>query len=352
MADLTKSGNLFSRIFGGGPKVESLPLHLFGKLPIYKDFISCGLTDDPSKELRDWLSNGFSHRWSTREEYKGADIPLHTFLLHLPETKRFAAGALWGSEDEGGLRRFPFTLFTILPTGGRIADPLSAADYLSQFEQKALEIKKRVQNGMSLSSFYQAYRGIKLDLVVKSPKDVEAGLRANLDGTPVSTFARSLFGDEEAPDRWPGLLKGLSEHAGTGGAAAVRIPLGERLPAGQQLQFWYLWLRAQGRSAEVCGLLSQRAGPFARAVLFFRDLRPDDVLLLHPERSDYDFVEELAPVAPPPVVTGATPLTPLREEEIPTASGGAASDPPDPLSGERSLPAGWGAPLLGLVPAG
>lgn len=348
MTDLTKSGNLFSRIFGGGPKVESLPLHLFGKLPIYKDFISCGLTDDPSKELRDWLSNGFSHRWSVREEYKGADIPLHTFLLHLPESKRFAAGAVWGSEDEGGLRRFPFTLFSILPPG-RAVDPLSAADYLSQFEQKALEIRKRVQGGMSLSSFYQAYRGIKLELVVRSPKEVEAGLRAALERTPVSTFANSLFGEDEAPARWPPLLRGLSDHAGNGGAAAVRIPLGERFPAGQQLQFWLLWLRGNGRGGEgVSGLLSQRAGPFARAVLFFRDVRPDDILLLHPERSDYDFVEELAPSAPPPVSTGATQLVP--EEEIPTASG-APTDDPDPAA-ERPVPAGWSAPLLSLLPAG
>ncbi len=42
------------------PPTESWPLFAFGKLPVYKDFISAGLTDDASREFRDWLSNGFT----------------------------------------------------------------------------------------------------------------------------------------------------------------------------------------------------------------------------------------------------------------------------------------------------
>ena len=52
----------------GPPRMETCALHLYGKLPIYKDFISSGLTEEGAKEFRDWLGNGFSRRWANDDE--------------------------------------------------------------------------------------------------------------------------------------------------------------------------------------------------------------------------------------------------------------------------------------------
>ena len=54
------------------PPTESWPLFAFGKLPVYKDFISAGLTDDVSREFRveliDQAGSVHESRLRTRHE--------------------------------------------------------------------------------------------------------------------------------------------------------------------------------------------------------------------------------------------------------------------------------------------
>jgi hypothetical protein len=143
---------------------------------------------------------------------------------------------------------------------------------------------------------------------------------------------------------------GLRARAGLG-AGAVRIPLGNLLPADLQVQIWLTWLEAEGVLDErgPSGTLVSRAGGRSRAVLLFRDLRPEDFLLLHPDRSDYEFVEETAP--PPPEPTAA-PVSGEPEGEAPPADRAETrvGDSGEPARGEEAAaPPGWDAPLAAFL---
>lgn len=317
----------------GPPKLEAYALHLYGKLPIYKDFITSGFTEEGSKDFRDWLGNGFSRRWSVLDEYKGTEIPLHTFLFALPGGKRSVAGALWGSHDEGGLRQFPFTLFAVLPQGRPVADPFVALSYLEVFEERATYIRRNFRQGRTVASFYETFRGARIEVPVKRPAKIAEAVEKEAKGVTLGDFAESLLGPSAAAD-WPGFLsKVKSACAGSGGAEAIRIPLGNLLPAEQQVQIWLSWLSSEGvldRSAPV-GSLVCRSGGRSRAVLFFRDLRPEDFLLLHPDATDYEFVEE-------------TTSAPGAEGEARALEGDVVETPPAPPS-----PPGWSEPLAAFL---
>lgn len=327
----------------GPPKMETYALHLYGKLPIYKDFISSGLTEEGAKEFRDWLGNGFSRRWSTVEDYKQTEIPLHTFLLALPGVKRAVAGALWGSHDEGGLRQFPFTLFSVVPSGRPAADPLIALSFLEVFEERAAYIRRTFVPGRTLASFYEGFRGARIEIPVKRPAKIVEGVEKEAKDVTLGDFAESLLGEGAAAE-WPRFLERLRaacDQAPGSGAGAVRIPVGNLLPAALQVQLWLTWLEAEGafRHRAPSGTLVCRSGGRSRAVLLFRDARPEDFLLLHPEKADYEFVEETIPkgriAADPPA--GAT--------AAPGSDGETPADGPGP--GEP-LP-GWSKPLAELL---
>ena len=328
----------------GPPKLETYALHLYGKLPIYKDFISSGFTEEGSKDLRDWLGNGFSRRWSVLDEYKGSEIPLHTFLFALPGGKRSVAGALWGSHDEGGLRQFPFMLFSVVPQGRPAADPLVALSFLEVFEERAAYIRRSFLQGRTVASFYESFRGARIEVPVKRLGKIVEGVEKEAKSFTVGDFAESLLG-AAAPAEWPRFLarvKAACGHSPGEGAGAVRLPLGNLLPAELQVQLWLTWLEGEGVLAGrgPSGTLVCRSGGHSRAVLLFRDLRPEDFLLLHPERTDYEFVEETAAAAPG------------RPEAVPPADGavapaGGSQEPVGTDSG--GLPPGWSAPLTAFL---
>jgi type VI secretion system ImpM family protein len=285
---------------GGEPvRTVRVALNAYGKLPIYKDFISVGLTDPGAREFRTWLDRGFSHRWSADDGYRETEIPRHLFLLRLPESGVLAAGSLWGSRDEGGLRRFPFTLFATLPEGHRAADPLTATESLEAMGRQADAVDRDFGPGGALATFYQAYRGAELEVPVKPSERIRREARADLERLTVSALAGALFGPE-APARWPALLSGLDAFAGASrgeGARAARVPLSGTLPRSRELQFWLLRMARVGAGRNVTGLLYPAGSGAARATVFLRDLRPEDFLLLHPGRSDYPYAEDLGSVA-------------------------------------------------------
>jgi type VI secretion system ImpM family protein len=281
------------------PPTESWPLFAFGKLPVYKDFISAGLTDDVSREFRDWLSDGFSKVWSARDDCRSAEIPLHAFLLRLPASRKMAAGVLWGSTDQGGLRKFPFALFTILPAGKAAAAVLTALDYLPVFESRAREIRRKYDAGGSLADVYQELRGARIDVPLRTPEQVRSRLAEALASRRVGPLARALF-ERDAESRWSALLSGLDAAARhpAAGAAAFRVPLAEETSPLDQLKLWTARLGKASQAGQApAGVLYRTGGSAPRGVVFFRDARVEDILLLHPEAIPTDFVEEIPPPA-------------------------------------------------------
>jgi type VI secretion system ImpM family protein len=326
------------------PAVESWPLLAFGKLPVYKDFISAGLTDDASREFRDWLSDGFSKIWSARDDCRAAAIPPHAFLLRLPASRKTAAGVLWGSTDQGGLRRFPFALFTILPPGKPAAAVLSALDYLPVLETRAREIRRKYDAGGSLAEVYQELRGARIDVPVRKEEQVRLRLAEALAGPRVGGLARSLF-ENDAAARWPALLSGVDAAARhpAAGAAAFRLPLAEDAPL-DQLKLWTARLAI---ASAPTGVLYRTNVEAPRGVVFFRDLRAEDILLFHPGPIPTDFVEEI----PPGLAPAASPEPEPEPEPVQQPAPEAPRETAAPGVVEEFLTLGAAADPTNVVPA-
>jgi hypothetical protein len=165
-------------------------------------------------------------------------------------------------------------------------------------EERAAQIRRTFVAGRTLASFYEAYRGAKIELPVKRPAKIAEGVEKEIRDVTLADFAESLLG-EGAAASWPTFLARLRAACDAppgDGAGAVRIPVGNLLPATVQLQLWLAWLEAEGAFGRrsPSGVLVCRPGPVAGRPLL-PGAAPEDFLLLHPERSDHEFVEEAVP---------------------------------------------------------
>jgi type VI secretion system ImpM family protein len=334
------------------PPTESWPLFAFGKLPVYKDFISAGLTDDASREFRDWLSNGFSRHWSSRDDCRSAEIPLHAFLFRLPTSRKMAVGALWGSTDQGGLRKFPFALFTILPAGKPAASVLTALDYLPVFENRAREIRRKYDAAGSLAAVYQELRGARIEIPLRTPEQIRVRLAESLARSRVGPLATALFGEGEAERRWAALLSGLDAAARspTAGAAAFRIPLADETGPLHQMKLWTVRFTKASPAGGPTGVLYRTGGEVPCGVIFFRDARAEDILLFHPAAIPTDFIEEIPKpdTTRPAPAEEAPPLEPAPPAE--TAPPPETARPPEPPPAEEILLLGAAAPASEILP--
>jgi type VI secretion system ImpM family protein len=349
MAEPSERPGLFRRLLGSqSEKVRTAryPLQAYGKLPIYKDFISVGLTDPAAREFRQWIDRGYSYRWAENEAYRETAIPAHGFLLRLPESKACVAGILWGSSDEGGLRKFPFAVFVSFPAGQPASDPFAALHYLTALERQCGEIREGYAAGASLSAFYKAYRGAEFECALPTREQAHRDLKSALAAVTVSELAEALFG-ASALERWPAFGGELEQAASrVDSAGALRLPLSGALPRSREVGFWLRWLERPeaGRKRGATGLLySAGRGP-GRAVLFLRDLKPEDFLLLHPsERGqpgvlDVGVVEESPGPEKPAETPAARPVEavpPSPPPPQPPVALTAPSAPAEPVAAEQ-----------------
>ena len=176
---------------------------------------------------------------------------------------------------------------------------------------------------------------------------VERELRSELSDFSVGDFAEALFGDASAR-AWPELLAAASNGVVGESPGAVRLPLSGRLPRAREIEFWLFWLDRldpRGRRA-VTGVLYPHGHNPGRAVFFFRDLKPEDFLLLHPTRSDLPaatVIEALSKVSGGAEITAAmrrraarqTPQQPAAVEPEPAPAAPPQAAPPEP----RPVPA-------------
>lgn len=357
MAESSERPGLFRRLLGGSAGEEKVrtarfPLQAYGKLPIYKDFISIGLTDAGAREFRQWLDRGFSYRWAENEEYRDMEIPAHGYLLRLPESKSCVTGVLWGSSDEGGLRKFPFTVFLSFPAAQPAADPLAAVHYLAAIERRCEEIRDGYAAGASLSAFYKAYRGAEFECALKTREQAGKELKSAIGDFAVSDFAESLFGARAAA-RWPGFLAALEDAAArANGPGAIRLPLGGVLPRSREIAVWLRWLDRLDakRRRPVTGVLYTSGRGPGRVVLFFRDLAPEDFLLLHPTHQGHAQVLDIG--APEPEEAPAPAAAADVGQAQPPSAIGPPGEPmpfPDAHAPEEPLAVGQRDTFSALV---
>jgi type VI secretion system ImpM family protein len=312
-------------LLGGGPKIVRSGFSTYGKLPIYKDFLRHGLAAKEAQAFRQWLDRGFSRHWEANDACRDHPIEPHAFSLRFEGLARRVVGCLWGSHDQGELRRFPFTLFVSVPVGGSFGE-LAALEALGKVADEARELRLAAREAGDVQGFYQRVREASLTLRIERDPAVRERLAATLREIPVRAFAESLYG-AEAPTAWPALLAWLAARRAAArnrepGAPplACRLPVSRLFPAWRQAELWAALLRGPGAKgkAPLNTLIPWGSEPAGGIVLLERDLRPDDVQALHPDPPGYDLLEDLrtrvpaGKTAPPAAMQlGEEPLSAL-----------------------------------------
>lgn len=287
-------------LLGGGPKVVRSGFSTYGKLPLYKDFLRHGLAAKEAQAFRHWLDRGFSRHWEANDACRDHPIEPHAFSLRFEGLARRVVGCLWGSHDQGELRRFPFTLFVSVPVGGSIGE-LAALDTLGKVAEEARTLRGIAREAGDVQGFYHRVRESSLILRIERDATVRERLAQNLREITVRDFATSLYA-AEAATAWPALLSWLTERraAARGRDPAVpplacRLPVSRLLPVPRQAALWAALLQGSGAKgkAPLNVLLPWGNEPAGGIVILERDLRPDDVQALHPDPPGYDLLEDL-----------------------------------------------------------
>lgn len=313
-------------LFGGGPKILRPALSTYGKLPLYKDFLRHGLAAREAQAFRQWLDRGFSRHWESDEACRNHRIEPHTFSLRFEGLARRLVGGLWGSHDQGELRRFPFTLFVSLPAGGAFGD-LSALGAMEEIASRVAEVRREAAAEADAQGFYRRVRDASLTLRLERDSAVRQRLSKELADVPVRSFAESLYG-EAAAVRWPALLAYLDrrraavrrgDRKSTSPPLACRLPVSPLLSAARQAQFWaavLLGTGAKGKDPFNVLVPGSGADPAGGIVLLERDLRPDDVFAFNPSLSSYDFLEDLRTAVPGSTEPAATDAAALPDRSL------------------------------------
>ena len=87
--------------------------HCFGKLPIYKDYVTFECTGTAGASFRKWMEAGFGRMG---ESVKGFPEGSYRMVYAREGMKETVLAVLRDSADYENLRRFPFALFVTLPT--------------------------------------------------------------------------------------------------------------------------------------------------------------------------------------------------------------------------------------------
>lgn len=323
-------------LFGGGPKIVRPAFSSYGKLPIYKDFLRHGLASREAQAFRQWLDRGFSRHWDAHEACRDHPIEPHAFSLRFEGLARRIVGCLWGSHDQGELRRFPFTIFVSLPASGAFGD-LSCLDALGKVADSARELRQRVREVDDVQTFYQRVRETSTVLRLERDTAVRERLTREASGLTVREFAESLYGDGAAA-RWPALLaylgrrRAASRSPARDGASpplACRLPVSPLLPVLLQAEVWVSALLGSGAKGKtpMNVLLPWGSDPAGGIMILERDLRLDDVLAFHPDPAGHDLLEDLrrevpGGAAPLPADRWERPLSSLTEPGAFAAAGG------------------------------
>ncbi len=271
-----------------------LPLSTYGKLPIYKDFLRSGLTGKEAQSVRQWLDRGISHFWASRPEYRSQEIYQHALFLRFDGGQRAVLGVLWGSHDEGMLRRFPFICFTTVPVGRGPVPSLTALDLLSQMVDQARRWRQDLDQLASVEAFYGWSRGRTFTLKERPERVIRQEVRERFGAVTVGDFAALLYAGDEPLTSWAALHRRVERQL-AGERLAARFPTCARGSILDQTKLWCTMLSdrvARGRGwSIIVPLYDEHSG----VVMLQRQIRDDDVFVFHPEMPDYDFIEDLRP---------------------------------------------------------
>ena len=277
---------------------RGLPLCCYGKLSIYKDFISLESVKGAPEAFRTWMDKGFGTTW---EDYGDAPITVaspHRVLFAPSQHKDVVVAAIWDSHDADGLRKFPFAFFAGLPKktarglGNGVITGLSAV--WQELESRYLAL----ENITDITGFYGSFRKSRVSLPPRRHAVIARDSASRWGSVTVREVATALFGDR-CHERWADLLSRLGaaiSYAKKTADLALRLPLASSVDGALQIEMWLRFLRRNLRRKRavptLCFPQEGRNGNTAFSILW-RNPRTEDVCLLGDRASEYEHVEDL-----------------------------------------------------------
>jgi len=282
----------------GGSRTVEFPVSCYGKLPFYKDFLRENLAGKEAQSFKTWIDKGVGHYWGTTDGYRGTTVYPHGFLFRFPGTAKYLLGYLWGSHDEGGLRFFPFSLFTSIPAGRESFPPHSVLQVLDAIMTAGAQWRQEAARLQSFQEFKRWSGSLKFEVTIQPEHEVVSELLERAATITVENFITGLW-DEGSDLEWPMLLSYLDRHRGRITACnhnvdlAARFPTSDRLPIILQTQYWTQIIEHYDHRRErPVQLLVPANDGRAGITVVLRDLRPDDVFAFHPEMPMNDSIED------------------------------------------------------------
>jgi len=252
---------------------EILPVEVYGKLPIAKDYLRVGCSEGAGQAWRGWLDAGYSG--SAAGSFPTLAAPL-----------RFTTGSVWGeplvgllwpSSDAGGLRKFPLTFLVERRLKPARADAAAGFPTARALWRELAALKRSAETRPDGAAFLAAVRGRELDVETLAPAH---GERFDFTSWKVAI--------DGASSGLASLLARLEELRRGGPRPLLRLPLVSNLDPLEQAHAWCHLCAELGllHGAELPALLfpadESDAGTAAFVVLATRPFQPADVEWLAP----------------------------------------------------------------------
>ena len=278
-------------------KIERFRLSVYGKLPIYKDYILWECHRPGAEEFKLWLDQAFGLPW---DEFGGKNArPRCKFrVIWAPAgSKHVIAASMWPSADEGNLRKFPFTLFGVFGRSETIGNGVGGAVGVFCPVWKSMEELYPAMKAQSDVQTLYTY----LQVTDPEIKDEPAAEEENLN---VREWFEAMapLGDRGYGARMQYLLRetieGYNSFDEGGAALAVRLPLAARGPS-VALQA-ETWAQAFQKNVKKCPAfptvlieLNDDDRP-TNVVLIWRELMREDGRLFAEKSEAFEYLEDIA----------------------------------------------------------
>lgn len=278
-------------------------LYCYGKLPIYKDFLTLKSGRGAPETFKVWMDTGFGTDWGNSGDGPTSVVCPHRILFTpARRDKDVAVAAIWNSHDADGLRRFPFAFFAALPKKAvrRLGDKIITG--LTPMWEEMESCYLALEDISDVTGFYGRFRNSRVQPPPRRKARASQGTVSPWQSVTVPEVAAAVYGDK-CQDSWTGLLSRLGDAisyarrtAGKTAGIALRLPLAASVDGPLQIEMWLCFLRHNlGRKMDaptVCLPQRDRGENTAFSVLW-RDPRPEDVCLLGDGASQYEHVEDL-----------------------------------------------------------
>jgi hypothetical protein len=213
---------------------ESLPIQLYGKLPLAKDYLRVGASKGSGRALREWLDQSYSSN-STRTGAR--DFPWPMRFIVFADDGDAALGSGWSSSDHGGERTFPFVVFVERRAkllAAAVEDEMQGLDQLWREVEEFYAARVGFKNGESLLVAARG-RSIVPDLA-PSPR---------LERVDYASWLDALWPDQ-GQEGLVSTLASIARLGADGYSGPLRVPLVADLPALPQVSGWWTSLRGLG----------------------------------------------------------------------------------------------------------